>query len=200
MPRLVFAALIAAARAFVAPVAPAAAPTALRSTEVGVGPETGGALFDPAGFTKIASPTTMKWFRASELKHGRVAMLANVGWVVQASGYGTIKFPLEGGLARLSKVPLEANAQLWNLASGAGFLQIIATAGMIELITESAVQPHYMAPGGNGYIDIFGYSKSGEDFTDLQNQELKNGRLAMIGIAGFVCSALVPGSVPGSPW
>ncbi|KAH8081665.1 chlorophyll A-B binding protein [Aureococcus anophagefferens] len=180
MPRLVFAALIAAARAFVAPVAPAAAPTALRSTEVGVGPETGGALFDPAGFTKIASPTTMKWFRASELKHGRVAMLANVGWVVQASGYGTIKFPLEGGLAPLSK--------------------IIATAGMIELITESAVQPHYMAPGGNGYIDIFGYSKSGEDFTDLQNQELKNGRLAMIGIAGFVCSALVPGSVPGSPW
>ena len=198
---LVLAALATRVAAFVAPIAPAAvSSSALRSTTVGVGPETGNVVFDPAGFTKIASPTTMKWFRASELKHGRVAMLANVGWVVQSLGYGTIKFPLESGLAPLSKVPLEANAQLWNMASGMGFLQIIFTAGAIELVTESTVKPHYMSSGGNGYIDIFGYSKSGEDFTDLQNQELKNGRLAMIGIAGFVCSALVPGSVPGSPW
>ena len=187
------------ATALVAPIAPAARPTALKSTSVGVGPETGGELWDPFGFTTVASPTTMKWFRAAELKHGRVAMLANVGWVVQANGGGFIKFPLEDGLGTLSSSPLEANAQLWKMAGGVGFLQIIATAGIIELVTEST-GTHYMSAGGNGYIDLFGYSKSGEDFTDLQNQELKNGRLAMIGIAGFVCSALVPGSVPGSPW
>jgi len=192
--------LVSSASALIAPAgvrAPGAA--ALASTTVGVGPETGDVLWDPMGFGAVASPTTMKWFRAAELKHGRVAMLANVGWVVQSNGGGFIKFPLEDGLAPLSSTPFEANAQLWKLAGGAGFLQIIATAGAIELVTE-ATGTHYMSPGGDGYIDLFGYGKSGEDFTDLQNQELKNGRLAMIGIIGFMSSALIPGSVPGSPW
>ena len=176
-----------------------AARTALGSTEIGVGPETGGVMWDPAGFGKLASPTTMKWFRASELKHGRVAMLATLGWAVQSNGGGVIPFPLESGLAPLSAKPLEANAQLWGMASGMGFLQIILTCGVIELVTE-ATGTHYMSAGGDGYIDIFGYSKSGEDLTELQTQELKNGRLAMIGIASFFSACLVPDSVPGYPW
>ena len=69
----------------------------------------------------------------------------------------------------------------------------------IELVTE-ATGTHYMSAGGDGYIDIFGYSKSGEDLTELQTQELKNGRLAMIGIASFFSACLVPDSVPGYPW
>ena len=103
------------------------------------------------------------------------------------------------GLAPLSTKPLEANAQLWGMASGMGFLQIILTCGVIELVTEST-GTHYMSAGGNGYIDIFGYSKSGKDLTELQTQELKNGRLAMIGIASFFSACLVPDSVPGYPW
>ena len=85
------------------------------------------------------------------------------------------------------------------MASGMGFLQIILTCGVIELVTE-ATGTHYMSAGGDGYIDIFGYSKSGEDLTELQTQELKNGRLAMIGIASFFSACLVPDSVPGYPW
>ena len=143
---------LAGAAALQAP-APRPARTALGSTEIGVGPETGGVMWDPAGFGKLASPTTMKWFRASELKHGRVAMLATLGWAVQSNGGGVIPFPLESGLAPLSTKPLEANAQLWGMASGMGFLQIILTCGVIELVTEST-GTHYMSAGGNGYIDI----------------------------------------------
>merc|ERR1719367_2213484 len=73
---------LAGAAALQAP-APRPARTALGSTEIGVGPETGGVMWDPAGFGKLASPTTMKWFRASELKHGRVAMLATLGRAVE---------------------------------------------------------------------------------------------------------------------
>ena len=189
---------LAGAAALQAP-APRPARTALGSTEIGVGPETGGVMWDPAGFGKLASPTTMKWFRASELKHGRVAMLATLGWAVQSNGGGVIPFPLESGLAPLSTKPLEANAQLWGMASGMGFLQIILTCGVIELVTEST-GTHYMSAGGDGYIDIFGYSKSGEDLTELQTQELKNSRLAMIGIASFFSACLVPDSVPSYPW
>merc|ERR550539_2000813 len=37
--------------------------------------------FDPAGFAE-RSPEWLPWFREAELKHGRAAMLATVGFVV----------------------------------------------------------------------------------------------------------------------
>ena len=194
-------AMVAVASAYVAPMAPRVSAVASASVLDDLeGDQKPLGNWDPLNLAEATEfGPTLEWYRAAELKHGRVAMLANVGWVVQSNGGGFIKFPLEDGLAPLSSTPFEANAQLWKLAGGAGFLQIIATAGAIELVTE-ATGTHYMSPGGDGYIDLFGYGKSGEDFTDIQNQELKNGRLAMIGIIGFMSSALIPGSVPGSPW
>ena len=41
----------------------------------GVGVETGGKVFDPLGFSKIASAETLAWYRAAELKHSRIAMV-----------------------------------------------------------------------------------------------------------------------------
>ena len=43
--------------------------------------------FDPLGLADLGSEETLAWFRAAELKHGRVAMLATTGYIVQASGY-----------------------------------------------------------------------------------------------------------------
>ena len=56
----------------------------------GTGPETGGKVFDPWGLSKIASAETLAWYRACELKHGRVAMMACGGFIVQGAG---IHFP-----------------------------------------------------------------------------------------------------------
>ena len=39
-------------------------------------------MFDPAGFTRTAKPSDIKRWRESELTHGRVAMLAALGFVV----------------------------------------------------------------------------------------------------------------------
>jgi hypothetical protein len=39
--------------------------------------------FDPLGFSKSVSFNQLKLFREAELKHGRVAMLATVGFIVQ---------------------------------------------------------------------------------------------------------------------
>lgn len=39
--------------------------------------------FDPWGFTKDISDEKLFWYRAAELKHGRVAMLAALGQITQ---------------------------------------------------------------------------------------------------------------------
>jgi hypothetical protein len=43
--------------------------------------------FDPLGLADLGSDVTLSWFRASELKHGRVAMVATTGYLVQAAGF-----------------------------------------------------------------------------------------------------------------
>merc|ERR550514_1233135 len=113
--------------------------------EIGIGPETTG-VWDPLGLReRYPSEYTQRWFRAAELKHGRVAMLATVGWLVGVAGLGKIPFPLEGGLAPLSTDPLVANEQLWGISGGLGWAQIYATIGGLELMTEIAIKPHYMS-------------------------------------------------------
>ncbi len=46
--------------------------------------------FDPLGLASLGSDSTYAWFRASELKHARCAMLATTGYLVQAAG---VHFP-----------------------------------------------------------------------------------------------------------
>lgn len=40
-------------------------------------------MWDPAGLASKASEEDLAWYRAAELKHGRVCMLAAVGCLVQ---------------------------------------------------------------------------------------------------------------------
>merc|ERR1740127_262605 len=71
--------------------APAAQMAFIDSLE-GTGEETGGQIWDPLGISEAVSDEAVMWFRASELKHGRVAMLASVGYLV---GAAKISFPGE---------------------------------------------------------------------------------------------------------
>ena len=67
--------------------------TVLKSTEYaqtlyGVGPETG--FWDPLGLSNIGTDGTVDFFRAAEIKHGRVAMMASLGYIHHLAG---ITFP-----------------------------------------------------------------------------------------------------------
>ena len=64
----------------------------LRAFSEGTGEETGGEIWDPLDISGSVGDEALMWFRASELKHGRVAMLASVGYLVGAAG---ITFPGE---------------------------------------------------------------------------------------------------------
>jgi len=89
------------------------------------------------------------WFRAAEIKHGRVAMAAFVGFIV---GENKIHFPwaLRGGPDGLTYEALAnvggACAQ-WDAVPTLGKLQILGAVGLLEIWSECS-GTHYMAPGG----------------------------------------------------
>merc|ERR1712185_651838 len=79
--------------------APARAPMPTMSAADGMegaAQETGNAVWDPLGLADLGSPATLAWFRAAELKHGRVAMAAFTGWLVGTGNQLAIKNGHEG--------------------------------------------------------------------------------------------------------
>jgi len=205
--------LVAAPTAFVAPtVVPAPAVQRAAALQMGVadmegtGPETGGKVFDPIGLSKIASEETLAWYRAAELKHSRVAMAAVTGWAWVASG-GPL-FPgylsIEQGVTFASLGGTDGYAS-WDAVPDAGKLQIIGVVGILEWLGEASVKPHYMMGGTPGKIpllwDPLGFTKSlsPETLARKRTAELKNGRLAMIGVMSLVSAHFIPDSVPLLP-
>jgi len=152
--------------------------------------------FDPLNLSSIGSDETLAWFRAAELKHGRVAMLAFSGYVVQAQGF---HFP-----GMLSKdVSFESLSSMkpfdaWDSVPDAGKAQILGTIFIAELASESQ-GTHYMKGGMTPTVVFPKIDFSGVDPAVLkvkQNRELNNGRLAMIGIMGFIAEHNIAGAVP----
>jgi len=77
----------------------------------------------------------------------------------------------------------------WDNVPEAGKYQIFAAAALIEIAAETQ-KPHYMKAGAPTFD---GPKVNG------RLAELKNGRLAMIGVASFYAGSVIPGSVPGLP-
>lgn len=153
--------------------------------------------FDPMGLATIGSDETLRWLRAAEIKHSRVAMLATTGYLVQASGFHFPGMLSNTGISfeSLSAVkPFEA----WALVPDGGKAQILFFAFIGELASESQ-GTHYMK--GGKYPEVvypkFDFSEVSEETMFIKrNRELNNGRLAMIGIISFIAANAIPGSVP----
>lgn len=170
--------------------------------------------FDPLGlgtadFWAEGNEATYGFLRAAEIKHGRVAMFAFCGYIVQANG---ITFPDLIGMPTSGATPEE---QWFNLPV-LGRAQIIGFIGFLEWWGEFGGQ-HYMRGGKPGeyppfkdipfhkaHLDRFSLydpfnvcaKNSDEKKAKGLLAEINNGRLAMIGIMGFVAESKVPGSVP----
>jgi hypothetical protein len=135
-------------------------------------------FFDPLGFSKT-DDATLKKYRESELKHGRVAMLAVFGWLTQEKFH-----PLYDG--KLSSNPLKAFTEVPAL----GFVQIIVFTGLLEYVFATSSKGKDYVPG-----DYYGINadKNDESWKDFQTRELNNGRLAMFAILGEIAHAAITG-------
>jgi len=178
-------------------------------------------FYDPlnlaeAEFWGTSNEATIGFLRHAEIKHSRVAMFAFVGYCAHANGF---KFPwamqMDG-----TPFPTETNPPvLWDSISDNAKWQIFAVIGFLEFWSELSTpgNKHYMAGGRPGDYPDF---TSGEDgiphpvpfnFYDpfktasrMSEEkkkrrlviEINNGRLAMLGIMGFLAEQVTPGSVP----
>jgi len=179
-------------------------------------------FYDPlnladAEFWGATNEQTIGFLRHAEIKHGRVAMFAFVGYIVHANG---IKFPWAMQMDGAS-FPTGTNPpELWDQVGDAAKWQIFGLIFFLEAWSEigTADHPHYMRGGKPGdmpdfdgvdemklphpvpfnYFDPFGISKkrSPEAKAKGLRAEINNGRLAQLGIFGFLCEQTIPGSVP----
>jgi len=175
--------------------------------------------YDPLELSSISiwgntNDESIAFLRHSEVKHGRIAMAAFVGYIVQSNG---IHFPWPISVDG-SPFPSDAGSppEQWDALPVEAKWQIILFIGFLEWFSESA-GTHYMRGGKPGafpkfsdfpeliphpvplnLFDPFGFSSKKSEEAKAQGlvKELNNGRLAQIGILGFLAEQKITGSVP----
>jgi hypothetical protein len=172
--------------------------------------------WDPLGIGKIAKSidadeqATIGWWRHAEIKHGRVAMAAFVGFCVQSNGIVLPGQLTTSGITYADIAAAGGPGDQWDALPTWAKVQIICAVGFLEAIGELSPvieangEKHYVKGGKPGYYppfsgffneqywphplplnlyDPFGFSKnaSPEKKAKGLRAEINNGRLAMLG-------------------
>ncbi|MEW5306688.1 MAG: hypothetical protein WDW36_009137 [Sanguina aurantia] len=153
-------------------------------------------VFDPANLSEFQSIKEIRRWRESEITHGRVAMLASVGFIV---GEQLQDFPLFFNFdGRISGPAINQFQQV-----GQGFSEPLVLA--IGIAESYRVAIGWASPVGEDFYTLkdeynmgdLGFDplglkpKNPKDLLDMQTKELNNGRLGMIAIAAFVAQEVV---------
>ncbi len=184
-----------------APVAPTLTPKQYAETLPGIAGPLG--FFDPLDCTGAEGITEgkVRFYREVELKHGRVAMLAALGYPVAEQFH-----PLFGGsidapsFSAFQASPLQ---NLWPL--------VVFTISVFEVFSVFTFEKPFVRDEEGKLGDLwsipashtagdFGFDPLGlkptnpAELKEMQTKELNNGRLAMIAIAGMVAQEAATGA------
>jgi Chlorophyll A-B binding protein len=151
-------------------------------------------FFDPIGFARQGTTLNdARRLREAEIQHGRVAMVACVGYLAGEAVEGP--FHIAG----------PANDQLQQVPAPAfAFLTVLIAAAELYRAKRGWVEPQFRIgsntlwtlrdnyyPGDLGFDPLGLKPTENYAFQRMQTKELSNGRLAMLGIAGFMAQELV---------
>jgi hypothetical protein len=158
--------------------------------------------FDPAGFTKGKSELEVFRYREAELTHGRVSMLAALGFIVQEKFHPL--FSADGGPA-IEQIP-QLPPWLWvAMVGGIGAVEAFRiNTGFRELDgeklkAETALRPGYY-PGDLGFDPLNLKPEDPTELREMQEKELSHCRLAMLAAATFLLQEAVTGQTWGGVW
>jgi len=147
------------------------------------GAETG---FDPLYLSDFLD---IKWLREAELKHGRICMLASVGYIAPEIFGGLPNYPgyTPNPVEAFSSVPAEGLVQILIFAS---WLEIVGNKGKFTQM--NMFEDKSREPGNLGF-DPLKFGENKETRARLEMAELKNGRLAMLAFSGMIHQTFVTG-------
>lgn len=148
--------------------------------------------FDPWRFTKDISEEKIFWYRAAELKHGRVAMLAALGQITQ------YYFQLGDAVFNQGDKPFKALEQVCSDRPLA-MVQIVLAIFACEALGQFN-QVQTGIPGDLGFDPLNLKPEDPETWEKVQVRELKNGRLAMLAIAGMLYTESLTGNGVLEAW
>ena len=139
--------------------------------------------FDPLNFS--SNTASLNWYREAELKHGRLAMLATVGWVVSELTHQSLASTVgydDTIFGSHDQVPSVLNGGL-DKVNPLFWVEAVCVAAVLEFL---AIEKGDTRAPGNFSFDPFGLSgKTDEEKFYVQESEIFNGRLAMLAITGF---------------
>ena len=183
------------ASALVAPAAVKLAPTVVSAANDHPAAfiETAG-MWDPLGLAANADAATMYRWRCTELKHCRVAMAATVGYL-----YNDLKLTLPGVLSpsegvKFADVPtgLGATHGFPSSVPIAGWVQIVFFVGVLETTVFKQDAAENAGDVGGALFKRYDEPEKSQKLL----VELKNGRLAMMGIMGMLVTDQLTGLGP----
>jgi len=165
----------------------------------------------------MGQDASIGFLRHAEIKHGRVAMAAFVGYCVQSNWHWPWNMSLDG--SPFPAVELGPEAQ-WDAIPANAKWQILVVIAALEIWGEASggamgSGQHYMKGGKPGAYPSFQLFRDEvhwvldlyDPFNLFKNMsqekkdrrlaiEINNGRLAMLGIIGFLSADTIEGSVP----
>jgi hypothetical protein len=152
-------------------------------------------FFDPLGFTKDMELNEVKRFREAEIMHGRVAMMATVGYLIGEStptiAYGMNVHHTIGN----NQIPEIPGTALFPFFLAINVVEALrASVGWVEpgLGNLFTLREKYY-PGDIRFDPLGLKPTDAKEYAIMQTKELSNGRLAMLAAAGMCAQEQING-------
>jgi len=164
--------------------------------------------FDPLNFLEDLPLQEVKRYREAEVTHGRVSMLATVGYLVAEKFHplfnGEVTGPANSHLAQVQEISPFFFAWLVTAIATAEFGRArVGWEAPVDALEKnkdvegktwlSKLNDGYY-PGDIGFDPLGLKPSDGAEFAQMQTKELQNGRLAMIGAMGMIVQEQVSGA------
>merc|ERR1719486_1711659 len=166
-------------------------------------------FFDPAGLSTDKTLLEVKMLREAEVTHGRVSMLAVIGFLVQERFHPLFEQAqrdIGPAIRHLDEVRAVTPVFFDFLAFTIALAELYRSSygwvdprgGPVERLgdlpegTQRALNDNYY-PGDIGFDPLGLKPTDASEFATMATKELQHGRLAMLAVAGFLAQELVDG-------